>query len=137
MSRNYIAEIAKLYGLELKEVFRLSGHDDLYFEFVYDTLLRWDSPCFDIWLTEPQDLVDILTGRRRVIKYSSKPKYGDTYYVASPANAMNMYEIFRWTDSAIDEKYFELGIVFKTKEEAIAMSRRMLAIAITEEREND
>ena len=30
MSRNYIAEIAKLYGLELKEVFRLSGHKDIY-----------------------------------------------------------------------------------------------------------
>lgn len=126
MGRNYIEEIAKLYGLELKEVFRLSGHEDLYFEFVYDTLLRWDSPCFDIWLTEPQDLVDILTGRRRVIKYSSKPKYGDTYYVASSANVMDMYEIFRWTDSAIDEKYFEQGIVFSTADRAIEATKEML-----------
>lgn len=112
MSKNYIAEVAELYGLEINEMFRLSGHEDLYFEFGYDTLLRWDSPSFDIWLTESQDLVDILTGRRRVIKYSPKPKYGDTYYVASSANVMDMYEIFRWTDSAIDEKYFERGIVF-------------------------
>ena len=126
MSKNYIAKVAELYGLELKEVFRLSGHEDLYFEFVYDTLLRWDSPCFDIWLTESQDLVDILTGRRRVIKYSSKPKYGDTYYVASSANVMDMYEIFRWTDSAIDEKYFERGIVFSTADRAIEATKEML-----------
>ena len=126
MSKNYIAKVAELYGLELKEVFRLSGHEDLYFEFVYDTLLRWDSPCFDIWLTESQDLVDILTGRRRVIKYSSKPKYGDTYYVASSANVMDMYEIFRWTDSAIDEKYFEQGIVFSTADRAIEATKEML-----------
>lgn len=126
MSKNYIAKVAELYGLELKEVFRLSGHEDLYFEFVYDTLLRWDSPCFDIWLTESQDLVDILTGRRRVIKYSSKPKYGDTYYVASSANVMDMYEIFRWTDSAIDEKYFERGIVFSTADKAVEATKEML-----------
>ena len=30
MSRNYVAEIAKLYGLKLNEVFRLTGHKDMY-----------------------------------------------------------------------------------------------------------
>ena len=30
MGRNYVAEIAKLYGLKLNEVFRLTGHKDMY-----------------------------------------------------------------------------------------------------------
>lgn len=121
---NYVAEIAKLYRLKLNEVFRLSGCVGTYFKFVDEGLVR--SNYDDIWLTESQDLVDILTGRRRVIKYSPKPKYGDTYYVASSANVMDMYEIFRWTDSAIDEKYFERGIVFSTADRAVEATKEML-----------
>ena len=42
MSRNYIAEIAKLYGLELKEVFRLSGHKDkdIYISSLFMTIYK-------------------------------------------------------------------------------------------------
>lgn len=107
---NYVAEIAKLYGLKLNEVFRLSGCVGTYFKFVDEGLVR--SNYDDIWRTEPQDLVDILTGNYRVVRIASKPLYGSTYYVASSANVMDMYEIFRWTDSAIDEKYFERGDCF-------------------------
>ncbi len=93
---NYIAEIAKLYGLKLNEVFRLSGCVGTYFKFVDEGLVR--SNYGDIWRTESQDLVDILTGNYRVVRIASKPLYGSTYYVASPAN-INMYETFSWGDT--------------------------------------
>ena len=50
---------------------------------------------------------------------------------------MDLYDVIVWDDGIVDKEFYIRGLVFKTKEEAIAMSRRMLAIAITEEREND
>lgn len=126
MSKNYIAKVAELYGLELGEVFRLSGHEDLYFMFSCNALLRGDSSNITVWLTEPQDLVDILTGKRSVTKYSSRPKYGDTYYVACPTNVMDMYEIFRWTGSVMDEEYFKRGLVFPTADRAVEASKSIV-----------
>ena len=40
MSRNYIAEIAKLYGLKLGEVFRLAGHKNIYISSLFMTIYR-------------------------------------------------------------------------------------------------
>ena len=39
---NYIAEIAKFYGLKLNEMFRLSGHRGMHFKFVGGGLVRSD-----------------------------------------------------------------------------------------------
>lgn len=120
MSRNYIAEIAKLYGLKLNEMFRLSGHRGMHFKFVDEGLVRGD---YDgMWRTEPQDLVDILIGNCRVIRIAPKPLYGSTYFVASPAN-INMYETFSWRDTIEDREYYKRGLVFSTATEAIEASR--------------
>lgn len=120
MSRNYIAEIAKLYGLKLNEVFRLSGCVGTYFKFVDEGLVR--SNYGDIWRTEPQDLVDILTGNYRVVRIAPKPLYGSTYFVASPAN-INMYETFSWRDTIEDKEFYKRGLVFSTATEAVEASR--------------
>ena len=120
MGRNYIAEIAKLYGLKLNEVFRLSGCVGTYFKFVDEGLVR--SNYGDIWRTEPQDLVDILTGNYRVVRIAPKPLYGSTYFVASPAN-INMYETFSWRDTIEDREFYKRGLIFSTAVEAIEASR--------------
>ena len=120
MSRNYIAEIAKLYGLKLNEMFRLSGHRGMHFKFVDGGLVRSDDG--DIWRIEPQDLVDILTGNYRVVRIAPKPLYGSTYFVASPAN-INMYETFSWRDTIEDREYYKRGLVFSTATEAVEASR--------------
>lgn len=125
---NYMTETAKLCGLELGEVFRLTGHKDIYFKFVYDDLLGGASPDTVTHKVEPQNLVDILTGKCRVIKYFSKPKYGDIYYVACPANVMDMYEIFHWTDSAVDEEYYKRGLVFPTADMALEATKSIVAM---------
>lgn len=125
---NYMAEIAELYGLRLNEKFKLSGHTDMYFAFSYGTLLRGNSPSLDSWRTEPQDLVDILTGRRKVIKYYSKPNYGENYYVASTTDIVDMYEIFRWIDSAMDEEYFKRGLVFPTIDKAVEATKEIIDV---------
>lgn len=117
---NYVAEIAKLYGLKLNEVFRLSGCVGTYFKFVGEGLVR--SNYGDIWRTEPQDLVDILTGNYRVVRIAPKPLYGSTYFVASPAN-INMYETFSWRDTIEDREFYKRGLVFSTATEAVEASR--------------
>ena len=120
MSRNYIAEIAKFYGLKLNAMFRLSGHRGMHFKFVDGGLVRSDDG--DIWRIEPQDLVDILTGNYRVVRIAPKPLYGSTYFVASPAN-INMYETFSWRDTIEDREYYKRGLVFSTATEAVEASR--------------
>ena len=117
---NHTAEIAKLYRLKLNEVFRLSGCVGTYFKFVDEGLVR--SNYGDIWRTEPQDLVDILTGNYRVVRIASKPLYGSTYFVASPAN-INMYETFSWRNTIEDKEYYKRGLVFSTATEAVEASR--------------
>ena len=120
MGINYIAEIAKLYGLKLNEVFSLSGCVGTYFKFVDEGLVR--SNYDDIWRTEPQDLVDILTGNYRVVRIAPKPLYGSTYFVASPAN-INMYETFSWRDTIEDREFYKRGLIFSTATEAVEASR--------------
>ena len=109
-----------MYGLKLNEVFRLSGCVGTYFKFVDEGLVR--SNYGDIWRTEPQDLVDILTGNYRVVRIAPKPLYGSTYFVASPAN-INMYETFSWRDTIEDKEFYKRGLVFSTATEAVEASR--------------
>lgn len=125
---NYMAEIAELYGLELGEVFRLTGHKDIYFKFVYDDLLGGASPDTVIHKVEPQDLVDILTGKCKVIKYFSKPEYGETYYVACPTNVMDKYEISHWVGSVVDEELFSRGLIFPNADMAVEATNSIIAM---------
>ena len=125
---NYMAEIAELYGLELGEVFRLTGHKDIYFKFVYDDLLGGASPDTVYHKVEPQDLVDILTGKCKVIKYFSEPKYGETYYVACPTNVMDKYEISHWVGSVVDEELYSRGLIFPTADMAVEATNSIIAM---------
>lgn len=65
-----------------------------------------------------------------------KPKKRETYYCPN-IFGKDLYNIDVWDDRIVDKEFYVRGLVFKTKEEAIAVSRRMLAIVITEEREID
>ena len=125
---NYMTEIAKLCGLELGEVFRLTGHKDVYFKFVYDDLLGGASLDTVYHKVESQDLVDILTGKCKVIKYFSKPEYGETYYVACPTNVMDKYEISRWVGSVVDEELYSRGLIFPTADMAVEATNSIIAM---------
>lgn len=128
MRKNCMAEVAKLLGVELEEVFCIDG-DEHYFRLT-DTglgmLMRLGSKD---WLAAPINvLYGLLLGENEIIKLPWKPKYDEEYYIPSISNAIS-YNHFYWKGDALDDRCYNLGVVFKSKEEAVAMTKKMLAVA--------
>lgn len=122
---NYMKEVAKLLDIELGEKFCIMGQLNDYritengVEAFYDDGEGWRT-------SSVVSLESILTGRH-TIKRKWKPKKGDIYYVPIDINPQNMYEEYYWDNDDVDIKYYRIGLLCKTPEEAIAKTRRILA----------
>ena len=132
MSKNYMAEVAKIFGVELGESFKLTDdtHGDYhrYYQFTdkkgFETSLdgiKWKTAAAEV-------LKDILMGDIRIVKLPWKPKMYEKYYIPSIFD-WDFYKYNFWHNDECDEKYYKRWLVFKTKEEAIKMSKKMLAMA--------
>ena len=132
---SYMTKVAKMLGVEIGEVFKIDSKPHCLFRFTHKCLQVSVTP--DFWLMGSDDyLRGFLNGSLSIHKLFWKPKKRETYYCPN-IFGKDLYNVSVWDDSIIDKEFYIRGLVFKTKEEAIAMSRRMLAIAIKEEREND
>ena len=130
--KNYMKNIAKMLGVGLGEVFSIKydeGVYNCYFRFTENGLERspdgvnnWDSA----WTSYYHNL---LTGREVIVKYW-KPKIGDEYYIPSFAFYPEIrYKNYVWDGGEIDYFWLTNGLVYKTKEEAINMTDKLLAFA--------
>ena len=143
MKKSYIAGVAKLLGVEEGEVFQVNDDGTLekcFFKFTDGFLYISDNGKDDSWcVANDSILIRLLYGYLSIHKPLWKPTLGEKYYTPTIdcKDLPFLYTSVFWADDRIDKEFYKRGLVFKTKEEAIAMSRRMLAIAITEEREND
>lgn len=128
MRKNCMAEVAKLLGVELEEVFCIDG-DEHYFRLT-DTGLGM-SMCSENknWFVAPINALNgLLLGENEIIKLPWKPKYDEEYYIPSISNALG-YNHFHWKGDALDDRCYNLEVVVKSKEEAVAMTKKMLAVA--------
>ena len=122
---NYMKEVTMLLGLELNKEFNIEEHKGKFritengVEAFYDDDEGWRTSAV-------VSLESILTGRH-TIKRKWKPKKGDIYYVPIDINPQNMYEEYYWDNDDVDIKYYRMGLVCNTPEEAIAKTRRILA----------
>lgn len=120
---SHMAEVAKLLGVELEEVFRLEKYES-YFRFTrehFESSLDGNNWSIAHSLT----LLAVLNGTATIKR---KPKYDEKYYIPSISNAFG-YNSFYWRGDDSDEKYYNFGIICKSKEEAIALRQKMLAVA--------
>lgn len=120
---SHMKEVAKLLGVELEEVFRLEKYES-YFRFTreyFESSLDGNNWSIAHNLT----LLAILNGTATIKR---KPKYDEKYYIPSISNAFG-YNSFYWKGDDSDEKYYNFGIICKSKEEAIALRQKMLAVA--------
>ena len=121
---NYMKEVTMLLGLELNKEFHIEEHKGKFrvtengVEAFYDDGEGW-RPSVVV------SLESILTGRH-TIKRKWKPKKGNIYYVPIDINPQNMYEEYYWDNDDVDIKYYRMGLVCKTPEEAIAKTRIIL-----------
>ena len=67
-------------------------------------------------------------GDIRIVKLPWKRKMYEKYYISSVFD-WDLYQYSCCFYDECDEKYYKRGLVFKTKEEAIKMSKKMLAMA--------
>lgn len=119
---SHMAEVAKLLGVELEEVFRLEKYES-YFRFTRE-YLESSLDGNDWSMANSLTLLAILNGTATIKR---KPKYDEKYYIPSISNAFG-YNSFYWRGDDSDEKYYNFGIICKSKEEAIALRQKMLAV---------
>ena len=132
MRKNYMAEVAKLLGVELRETFKITsntqGDYHNYYRFTENNCLEISDDGVE-WKTTIAAVLlkHILMGDTRIVKLPWKPQEGEKYYV--PRIAIRPYDRhywYYWDNSGVDIKRYDMGIVCKTPEEAIALTEKML-----------
>ena len=126
---NYMKDVAKLLGLELREEFRIEKCQGL-FRFTEDglqQLLSGDRST--TWaLAEPSILKNLLTGKEAIVKFPWTPARMEIYYVPCVSEVCRC-DCFTWFDDCNDHFRFRHGLVFKTAEEATVLTKKMLKLA--------
>ena len=131
---NKMAEVAKLLGVELNEVFFVKGcsgcytyYSKTYLKFtesgLKDSVNRtsWHSAAAWVWKS-------LITGALKINKLPWKPSRDDAYYVPSVRSIDKYIKLF-WTGSKNDEDSYQQGLVFRTEKEAVELAEEMLDVA--------
>ena len=131
---NKMAEVAKLLGVELNEVFFVKGcsgcytyYSKTYLKFtesgLKDSVNRtsWHSAAAWVWKS-------LITGALKINKLPWKPSRDDAYYMPSVTSIGKYIKLF-WTGSKNDEDSYQQGLVFRTEKEAVELAEEMLDVA--------
>lgn len=122
---NHMKQVANMLGVEVGEVFRLKEYES-YFKF---TEKNFESSVNGTtWLAgDSLTLKFILEGNITIKKLPWKPTDEEGYYIPC-VDHPQMYDYWTWQDNEADQYRFECGLVFKTREEAIELTKKMLAV---------
>ena len=131
---NHMEEVAKLLGVELEEVFKVTDDDSgkyhNYYKFtekkgieVSEDNVKWEADTAGTLV-----LKWLLIGVARIIKLPWKPSRHDTYYMPSVTSIDKYIKLF-WTGSKNDEDSYQQGLVLRTKKEAVELAEEMLDVA--------
>lgn len=113
MAKNYMPKIAKMLGVEVGEIFKMTDYNSLY---------RFTERGLEFKGTAGWCLSEriewLLTGRNEILKLPWQPKEGDNYY--HPASNFKDIYYAGWGNTIFDIALKEAGMIFKTKEECEA-----------------
>ena len=131
---NHMAEVAKMFGLELEEHFHITkkSYENTVYKFTKDGVAFYDNK-LRTWYESVGALAGILTGETEVVKLPWKPAVYDEYYYPIPSDR-DLWESRLWIGDNYDNSRFSRGLVCKTKEEAIDMAKKMLAVVKEEQK---
>lgn len=111
MAKNYMADVARMLGVELGQEFKIK--DDHYiYKLIEDGLVQESDG--NQWLTTAI-LLKLLRGNVEIVKVPWQPKGGEHYYF--PAADFQYSCPAAWHNSPIDFALKEAGMIFKTKAE--------------------
>ena len=114
MAKNYMADVAKVLGVELGEEFKINGSNLIYKFFENGLYFH----CIEGWLPAIFQFLDLIKGELEIVKLPWKPKDGEYYYF--PAVDFQYSCPAAWHNCPIDFALKEAGMIFKTKEECEA-----------------
>lgn len=129
---NHMAEVAKMFGVELGESFKITSdiQDDYqnYYRFTENNCIEFSDDGVEWKMTTAAALLKyILMGDIRIIKLPWKPRKGEKYYIPYISTQQKgMHVTYYWNNDHIDIEHYRMGLVCKTPEEAIAITMRML-----------
>lgn len=137
MSKNYRAEVAALLGVEIGEVFKIkiaddekdSYHTHYYYRLTENSGIEYSEDNINWEMGAAMILRELLMGVIRISKLPWKPQVGEKYYIPRIAIRLeDMYYWYHWQNSDADIKRYDMGIVCKTREEAVALTKKMLMV---------
>lgn len=130
---SHMKEVAKLLGVELGESFKITsgiqGDYQKYYRFTEDNCLEISNDGVEWKMTTVTVLLKhlLIIGDIRIVKLPWKPQEGEKYYVPRIAiRPEDRHYCYYWDNSGVDIKRYDMGIVCKTPEEAIALTEKML-----------
>ena len=112
MAKNYMADVAKLLGIELEEEFMVTEDDSIY-KLTKDGL-EYKSDNGN-WYYANDVFLNLLDGTIEIVKLPWQPKKGDEYYY--PGEGFNNICRALWENTVFGFAYKEAGLIFKTYEE--------------------
>ena len=115
MTKNYMADVAKLLGIELDEEFMVTEDDSIY-KLTKDGL-EYKSDNGN-WHYANDVFLNLLDGTIEIVKLPWRPKKGDEYYY--PGEGLNSICRALWDNTVFGFAYKEAGLIFKTYEECEA-----------------
>ena len=114
MAKNYMADVAKMLGVELGEEFKIDGSNLIYKFFENGLYFR----CIEGWLPAKYQFLDLIKGELEIVRLPWQPKNGDRYYV--PGDGFTITSRAIWCDLTLEYALKEAGMIFRTAEECEA-----------------
>lgn len=123
-----MAEVAKMLGVEYDKAFKIKEAPLGIYKIVEDGLIQYDRER-DCWNLAPRMLTEILAGYIEIVEPAWEPGIDESYYIPVIPCVRPVCEEKRWKNTEEERIYYEMGFICKTGEEAVALARRMLAVA--------
>lgn len=128
---NHIAEVARMLGVEIGEPFKIADdtHDDCqrYHRFTESAGIEISDDGVEWKMTGTMILKFLLMGDVRIVKLPWKPRENERYYYPLPSDN-DLWGGSTWTDSNYDNMRLNRGLVLKTRDEAVAVAKKMLTV---------
>ena len=126
MRKNCMAEVAKMFGLELEEHFHITkkSYENTVYKFTKDGVAFYDNK-LRTWYESVGLLAGILTGETEVVKLTWKPRDNEHYFIPD-ITTPEMFSYLEWRNDYVDNYMYKHGLICRTKEEAIGKAELLM-----------
>ena len=130
MTKKDMKKVAETLGVEMGETFCINSPINLYHYKITEEgfLGKISGSPWDSWKPADLDiLVRILIGELTIAKALWEPAKGERYCCPS-VGAPEKSSSWEWRNDECDRYRYKRGLVFKTRDEAVELTKKMLAV---------